>query len=89
LPQNRLDLLLWLTALVSYGVGDALTTSYNLAEVCVDLNPLVTQQTIILLKILIFFSLFILYLKMRKNFIPALLTVLGLIATFYNLAMRV
>gem|GEM_PF-2474652 len=81
------EVLLWIAATATYGVGDSLTTFLSLSWGCRDLNPLVTQQSFLPIKILTFFSLFFIYLRIRSVFIPLLLTVLGFIAMFNNLTL--
>jgi len=79
------DNILWILAIALYGFGDTITTLISLSKGYRELNPIVNLQSIIFLKILIIFILFLIYRKLKSVLIPVLLVIFGLIGTVTNL----
>ena len=76
------EVLLWVCAFATYGVGDTLTTYINLAYGASELNPLINYYTIIPLKIFIFLTLYLLF---RSIIAPLILIIVGFAGILWNL----
>ena len=77
--------ILWIFAVAFYGFGDTITTVINLFKGYRELNPIVNFYSIIFLKFLIIFILFLIYKKLRSLLIPILLIIFGLMGTITNI----
>ena len=80
----RSDKILWTLAFAFYGVGDTVTTLFNLGAGMRELNPLINVYSILFLKIFVFAVAVFLYRKYRERLVPIVLTLVGAYGVFSN-----